>query len=263
METNAMLSSSLEDYLEAIFHIVSEKQAARAKDIARRLQVNNSSVTGALRSLAEKGLVNYAPYDIITLTPEGQRLAAAIVRRHETLKDFFVKILLVDDAEAEQAACRVEHAISEKILDRIISFVEFMELCPRGGNEWLKGFRRHCQRGDATSRCAEYIGTCLEDLKKRKKQLKSPPRKPVRLDEMDAGMRGKITKIRRRGRLSNRLSELGVSAGSLVEVEAVSPGKDQIEIKVRGYHLALKTEEAAGILVEPHEHAADRATAGL
>jgi DtxR family Mn-dependent transcriptional regulator len=47
-----MLSASMEDYLEAIFHIAADKQAARAKDIAKRLKVNNSSVTGALRILS-------------------------------------------------------------------------------------------------------------------------------------------------------------------------------------------------------------------
>jgi DtxR family Mn-dependent transcriptional regulator len=55
------LSASMEDYLEAIYHIVTAKQAARAKDIAKRLDVNNSSVTGALRTLSEKGYINYAP----------------------------------------------------------------------------------------------------------------------------------------------------------------------------------------------------------
>ena len=72
MAHHAALSSNMEDYLEAIFHISSEKQAARAKDIADRLKVNKSSVTGALRSLSEKGYVNYAPYDIITLTGKGK-----------------------------------------------------------------------------------------------------------------------------------------------------------------------------------------------
>lgn len=72
------LSESLEDYLEAIYHIVSQKQAARATDISKRLNVNPSSVTGALRSLADKGLVNYAPYDIVTLTAEGS-VAARLV----------------------------------------------------------------------------------------------------------------------------------------------------------------------------------------
>ena len=93
MSRKETLSSNMEDYLEAIFHISEEKQAARAKDIADRVQVNKSSVTGALRSLSEKGLVNYAPYDIITLTAKGKKLASEIVRRHEALKEFFIKIL--------------------------------------------------------------------------------------------------------------------------------------------------------------------------
>ena len=69
---SAVLSASLEDYLKAIFRIVAVKQAARAKDISARLSVSNSSVTGALRTLADRGLINYAPYDLITLTPLGQ-----------------------------------------------------------------------------------------------------------------------------------------------------------------------------------------------
>ena len=173
MSRTETLSSNMEDYLEAIFHISEEKQAARAKDIADRVQVNKSSVTGALRSLSEKGLVNYAPYDIITLTAKGRKLAVEIVRRHEALKDFFIKILLIEKDEAEEASCKVEHAVSKNIIDRLIRFVEFMEICPRGGKEWLKGFRRHCENGDTANRCGDYIAACLEDLKKRQRQIES------------------------------------------------------------------------------------------
>jgi len=77
------LTASLEDYLEAIFHIIAEKQAVRPKDIAKRLKVSNSSVTGALRSLADKELINYAPYDVISLTPSGETAAKDVIRRHE------------------------------------------------------------------------------------------------------------------------------------------------------------------------------------
>ena len=111
--------------------------------------------------------MNYAPYDIITLTPKGKKLAAEIVRRHEALKEFFIKILLIDKDEAEEASCKVEHAVSKNIIDRLIHFVEFMEICPRGGKEWLKGFRRHCENGDTANRCGDYIEACLEDLRKR------------------------------------------------------------------------------------------------
>jgi DtxR family Mn-dependent transcriptional regulator len=102
MDRIEVLSSNMEDYLEAIFHISQEKQAARAKDIADRVMVNKSSVTGALRSLSEKGLVNYAPYDIITLTAKGKRLAEEIVRRHAALKDFFIKVLLIDRVPSQK-----------------------------------------------------------------------------------------------------------------------------------------------------------------
>ena len=155
MANKEALSSNMEDYLEAIFHISSEKQAARAKDIAERLKVNKSSVTGALRSLSEKGYVNYAPYDIITLTAEGQDLAKGVVRRHEALKDFFIKMLLLDEQEAEEVSCKVEHAITDKILDRLVNFVAYMEGYPRSGSEWLKGFRRHCESIDTPIKQAD------------------------------------------------------------------------------------------------------------
>jgi DtxR family Mn-dependent transcriptional regulator len=240
----------MEDYLEAIFHISAEKQAARAKDIADRLKVNKSSVTGALRSLSEKGYVNYAPYDIITLTDKGKILAEDVVRRHETLKDFFIKILLLEEEEAEEASCKIEHAISNNILDRIINFVEFVEICPRGGQEWIKGFRRHCEKGDTSIRCANSISLCLQDLKKRKDFIRNSLKETVLLEEMDPGQRGKILKIQEHTELDNRLTDLGISSGSIIEVERQKSQADHIAVKVRGYHLSFRKNEAALISVE-------------
>lgn len=240
----------MEDYLEAIFHISSEKQAARAKDIADRLKVNKSSVTGALRSLSQKGYVNYAPYDIITLTDKGKMLAEDVVRRHETLKEFFTKILLLEEADAEEASCKIEHAISDKILNRIINFVEFMEICPRGGQEWIKGFRRHCENGDTAIRCANSIAMCFEDLNKRKDRIRMSLRETVLLENMDPGQRGKILTIQEHSDIDNRLSDLGISSGSIVEIEDLNTAEDHIAVKVRGYHLSLRKDDAAKISVE-------------
>jgi len=243
----------MEDYLEAIFHISSEKQAARAKDIADRLKVNKSSVTGALRSLSEKGYVNYAPYDLITLTDKGKILAEDVVRRHETLKDFFIKILLLEEDDAEEASCKIEHAISDKIVDRIINFVEFMEICPRGGQEWIKGFRRHCESGDTSIQCANSIAMCLKDLNKRKDLIRNTPRETTLLGDMDPGQRGRILAIQENSDIDNRLSDLGISSGSIVEVEEQNTGEDQVAVKVRGYHLSLRKGDAAKISVEVYE----------
>lgn len=141
------LSDSLEDYMEAIFHIEAQKHAARAKDIADRLQVSNSSVTGALRLLADKGLINYAPYDIITMTQKGRDVAQGVVRRHNALRDFFVHVLGIDPVEAEEAACKMEHGVSSQILHRIKQFIEFLASCPPECQVWLQTFNNFCAAG--------------------------------------------------------------------------------------------------------------------
>ncbi len=138
MEFEDRLSESLEDYLEAIFHIVEEKKAAKAKDIAKRLDVNSSSVTGALRALSKRGLVNYAPYDLITLTDEGEKIAEDIVQRHRYLRKFLSEVLKVEEKEAEENACRMEHVISPDVLIRIHKLVDFIEDITEGKLAWSK-----------------------------------------------------------------------------------------------------------------------------
>ncbi|VAW41373.1 hypothetical protein MNBD_DELTA04-599 [hydrothermal vent metagenome] len=140
------LSASLEDYIEAIYNIVAEKEVARGKDIAARLSVSGASVTEAVRSLAKKGLINYAPYEAISLTDTGRRAAEDVVRRHNALKRFFVSVLAVDKDLAEQGACRVEHAAPQEIIDRIISFSRFLEIRPRDGEKLIQDFADFCQQ---------------------------------------------------------------------------------------------------------------------
>lgn len=123
MPAKRKLTRSLEDYLEAIFHVASRKGAARAKDIAERLGVSAASVTGALRSLGRKRLVNYAPYDVVTLTDEGDALARQVVKRHSALRDFFVDVLGINEKDAQEAACGMEHALPAPVLERLQEFV--------------------------------------------------------------------------------------------------------------------------------------------
>jgi DtxR family Mn-dependent transcriptional regulator len=69
--TGVDLSENLEDYLETILELEKTQKVARVKDIAEMRGVLRGSVTGALKSLAEKGLINYEPYSFITLTRKG------------------------------------------------------------------------------------------------------------------------------------------------------------------------------------------------
>ena len=158
------LSASLEDYLEAIFHIAKEKKAARAKDISDRLGVSRSSVTGALRALSQKNLINYAPYDIITLTSSGERAALDVIHRHTILKSFFVDALRIEPRTAEENACRMEHTISPAVLKRLARFIEFIEECPRIDIRWSEEYGYFCKNPDSREDCRICVGSLLDSF---------------------------------------------------------------------------------------------------
>ena len=133
------LTSSMEDYMEAILALSAEGGVARARDIAAALGVSRPSVTGALRHLAEHGLVNYRPYELITLTPKGAEAARRVSRRHEVLSRFFRGALGVAEETAERDACRIEHGLSRETVDRVVAFMEFLEERPRLVRDWTSG----------------------------------------------------------------------------------------------------------------------------
>ncbi len=121
------LSASQEDYLEVIFHLSRNKRQARAKDIAQALKVSRASVTEALRGLSKRELINYAPYEAVSLTTRGRKVALDVVQRHQALKNFFIRILAVDEELADQGACRVEHAAPPEIIKRLTALGLFLE----------------------------------------------------------------------------------------------------------------------------------------
>jgi len=124
MSEAGLISPKLEDYLEVIFNLMAENRVARVRDIAREMGVQMPSVTGALKHLAEHGLVNYRPYEYVTLTTEGVHIARGMIRRHDILKRFLVEILRLPDEVAERDACGMEHALSEETLGRLMEFLE-------------------------------------------------------------------------------------------------------------------------------------------
>lgn len=139
------LSESLEDYLEAIYHLVQKGKVARSRDIARNLNVARASVTGALKLLYSKGLVDYQPYGLVTLTEKGLHLARAVVQRHQIIQSFFVNVLGVDESSAQQAACKAEHALGQTVISKIMNFTEFSEDYRRNGTDIVLDFQKYCQ----------------------------------------------------------------------------------------------------------------------
>ena len=146
MTGSRTLSPTLEDYLEAISQLTEEKGNARVRDIALAVSVHKSTVTAALKSLAEKDLVSYAPYQVATLTDRGSRVAEDIARRHDLIRRFLSEVLQLDEETAEGNACRMEHAMDREALARLRSFVEFVESHPRGGSGWIKRWHSQDER---------------------------------------------------------------------------------------------------------------------
>ena len=162
MKKETKLSASLEDYLEVIALIIKEKKVARAKEIAARLKVSRASVTEAFRALAKKKLINYAPYEVITLTDKGTAVSEDIILRHHALKEFFIKVLDVEEKLADIGACKIEHAAPREIIDKMIRFVQFLEQCPRGGTDWIDSFSTFCSKGKVSDDCQACIAKCFE-----------------------------------------------------------------------------------------------------
>ena len=164
MEESLELTQSLEDYLETIYELTEEVGGARGSSVADKLHVKRPSVTSALRSLAEKGLVNYSPYGPVTLTEKGVTEAKKVIRRHKAMEIFLERILGVDRTESKDAACRLEHAMDDEITTRLVEFVEFVDSCPRVGASLFRRSDYHCREKNNDQYCAMCIHGCLDEI---------------------------------------------------------------------------------------------------
>jgi len=136
------LSASLEDYLEAILNVADDSGIARSKDIAASLGVAKPSVTGALKLLSKKELVNYKPYGCVTFTQKGVAQAAKVAKKHDIIESFFMDILGVGHAVAHPAACKAEHLLSPAIVSRMGNFADFVKKQGRKGENLLDVLER-------------------------------------------------------------------------------------------------------------------------
>lgn len=138
----------MEDYLETISSLKENNKVARVKDISRSLNVKASSVTSALANLSKNNLVIHEKYGYVQLTPEGEKLAKVIAKKHSILNKFLTKILDINPKIATEDACKMEHSISTQTFEKLTKFMEFIEASPVNGKpEWLKGFDYYLETG--------------------------------------------------------------------------------------------------------------------
>ena len=148
-------SASMEDYLEAVAMLRGKGKVVRVSQISRKLKVKMPSVTSALKKLSEQELVEHERYGRIKLTPEGDKVARDVIRRHKALTRFFAEALDIDYETAEKDACKIEHVISPLSMERITKFVEFIEACPLGEANFPKRYKYYLEYGQPPQECLE------------------------------------------------------------------------------------------------------------
>jgi DtxR family transcriptional regulator, Mn-dependent transcriptional regulator len=115
----ADLSRSVEDYLKAIYHLSEAGHAASTTAIADCLDLAAPSVTGMCKRLAEAGLVEHLPYKGVTLTREGRHAALRMLRRHRIIETYLVSHLGYSWDNVHDEAEKLEHAVSEDLVQRM------------------------------------------------------------------------------------------------------------------------------------------------
>lgn len=118
------IHESGENYLEVILEIEREASVVRSVEIARRVGVSRASVSKALGVLRDLGLVEPSYYGDVVLTEAGRARAQRVRRRHDLLSRYLRDVLGVSDETAETDACRIEHVVSDELIEIIAAYLQ-------------------------------------------------------------------------------------------------------------------------------------------
>ena len=116
-------SSTVENYLKAIYlgqsSLAADQRLVSMGHVAAALGVTPGTATTMVKALNESGLAEYEPYSGVRLTAAGERLAGLVLRRHRLVEAFLVQVMGMSWAEVHEEAEQLEHAVSERLIDRI------------------------------------------------------------------------------------------------------------------------------------------------
>ena len=138
MPETKLLTSGLEDYLEEIYIAHLNNTPLKGAELARKLNISRASVSEALSRLVARKLIKYNSYETISLTSKGLNEAQKVYAKHRILKDFFEEILGISADEASENACKIEHIISQNILDKMTKYTNYC----KNHKELLDNFKK-------------------------------------------------------------------------------------------------------------------------
>ena len=233
------MSISTEEYLEALYNLTQGNKTAGTSEISKRLKIAPASVTEMLKKLAEDGLVNYSPYQGVTLTEKGMKIAAKMTRKHRLLERFLHDILKIGKERVHDEACEMEHALSDETERALCLTLKSPGKCPDD-----KNVIPACELDFTTcDECRKWNGDDVEKIGKRNTSV-------VSISALKENQKGTVAFIRGDKKVLRRLLDLGLTPGTKVSITRVAPMKGPVELSVRGSKLALGDEIACNVFVE-------------
>jgi DtxR family Mn-dependent transcriptional regulator len=212
----------VEDYLKAIYELERATGAAATTDIARRLDIAPPSASWMVRRLAGQGLLEYERYRGARLTAEGHRAALRILRRHRVIETFLSRVLRYPWDEVHEEAERLEHAVSDRLIDRMAEALGEPTVDPHGA--------------PIPTRDGTVVETARESIA-----------------DLAPGDRARVVGASDEDAERLRyLAELGLVPGADVTVVAVAPFDGPVTVRVgaAGGERALGIALSRGVLVE-------------
>ncbi len=219
-----MASSTVEDYVKRLYLLQQQRTGHRVSmgALAHRVGVAPGTATAMVKTLAASGLVDYEAYAGVRLTRNGARLALSILRRHRLVEMFLVQVLDMDWSDVHEDAERLEHAISDRVLEKIDAFL---------------GHPRNDPHGDP-------IPTARGGIDRRTFEPLS-----------DAASRERLRIVRITDQSPDFLrlaAERGLKPGAFIRVEARDGVADTLRLRVlRRGSVVLGSGAAEKILIEP------------
>jgi DtxR family Mn-dependent transcriptional regulator len=132
MPGHTHFDESTEEYLEAIYRLEREGPGVTTSALAADLGVAPASVSGMLRKLSNDGYIEHRARSEAKLTHEGLVIAVRVLRRHRLAERLLVDVLGMPWDEVHDEACKLEHAISQSVEDRLIVLLGDPKVCPHG-----------------------------------------------------------------------------------------------------------------------------------
>lgn len=218
-----MPTSTVEDYLKCI--LMEQQRDPEAlvsmRQISAALAVAPGTVTAMMKTLADSGLLAYEPYSGVRLTDSGRQLALHVLRRHRLIELFLVKVMGMDWSEVHSEAEEMEHAVSDRLIERMDEMLGYPSADPHGD-----------PIPDVHGLVAETVLPSLVDCE---------PRVPLRLTRVGDQSREFLQLLEKRG----------LKPGSRLQVETRDEAADAVELRLEGgKRLTLGFRAASKIFVE-------------